>query len=90
MPSKSIGFYINDDDWEIYCENSEVLNQVARDAMFKELDRIKKAVINAGVPVLVEDLQEEAVHKKMAQKARNEAQDALYKVNERHKKGTKR
>lgn len=91
MPSKSIGVYIKDEDWELYSENQEVLNQKAREAFEKELDKIRKAVSEASgspqIPSLLEDEGEDAVHEELSKKRLERASERRYKTKERINKG---
>lgn len=54
-----------------------------------ELEASKPPVM-PQIPIILESVQEEAVHKEMAQKRQEIAQDKLYKVKERHDKSIKR
>lgn len=91
MPSYGIAVYVSDEDVSIYVVSKALLNDKAREAFDKELSRIKesisKAQVSPFIPSEIEEGQGEAVHEKMARKRKESAQDRLYGVDMRRKKG---
>jgi hypothetical protein len=90
MVDINITLYVAIADWEVYSQNQEVLHDKVGEAFERELFRIKESLAKAGgVAPIVETLQEEAVHKKMAARRVIEASERLYKDELRHNNGRK-
>lgn len=70
----------------------EALNQAhaEMEASAKEKDLVvPKPPVMPQIPVILEEVNDEAMHKASALKRTKEASDRLFKVKERHKKGVK-
>jgi hypothetical protein len=93
MGTINISVYVKTDDLGIYSENSELLNQKAREAFEKELSRIKeclsKAIPVGQASIILEDTSDDKVHEEVARINHKRATDRLFKVKERHEKGLK-
>jgi len=44
MPAMNMSVYISDELWDIYSKNKEELHNIAREALFKALNKLKKEV----------------------------------------------